>query len=233
MHRPARAQVHATLIGLERAAAPFDPAPLAAPPARRASSTAHHPVRGFAPDDRRLLSRGAPLHERMFSIRDGRAVLLGWPVVRGTPSAVAPTSGTAAPHSAVTHRHGRDPDVRLVVADVPGPAPTATRWPRTCTRSWRSRPWTCGSSPPTSASSPTPTRPYPSPPAGGGCSRVHEAGETSIGRLASDVHSGNPDIVDSVSSTSARSRSRNAVPRPGRTITPSGLSPGCRPRRQC
>lgn len=111
------AQVHATLIGLERAASPFDPGPLAAH--LHAALARPLTIRfGFPRDDRRMLSRGLPLHDRTFSVRDGRAVLMGWPVVDGAPlSALADLrDGCAA--VGVTHRYGSDPDVYLVVADV-------------------------------------------------------------------------------------------------------------------
>ncbi len=135
------AQVHATLIGLERAAAPFDPGPLAAH--LRAALTPPLTVQfgGFARADRRMLSRGLPLHDRGFgvrgpggeaerptgapdggrpapSLRDGRVVLVGWPVVDGVPGAGLADVRQGCTAFGVTHRYGRDPDVHLVLGDV-------------------------------------------------------------------------------------------------------------------
>jgi hypothetical protein len=110
-------QVHATLIGLERAPGPFDPDPLAAH-LRTTLAPCTVQFGGFAPGDRRLLSRGLPLHDRAFGVRDDRAVLMGWPVVDGVPrfDLAHVRQGCAA--VGVTHRYGTDPDVYLVLADV-------------------------------------------------------------------------------------------------------------------
>lgn len=111
------AQVHATLIGLERAAAPFDPAPLAAHLATVLTPGLTVRFGGFAPTDRRFLSRGRPLHERSVGISD-RVVLMGWPVIDDAPcAAVADVRRSCAAYG-VTHRYGQDPDVYLVLGGV-------------------------------------------------------------------------------------------------------------------
>jgi hypothetical protein len=110
-------QVHATLIGLERAPAPFDPAPLAAHLQTALTPPLTIQFGGFPHHDRRLLSRGTPLHDRGFAVGDGRVVLMGWPVVDGVPGTeVARIRESCADHG-VTHRYGFDPDVYLVLAD--------------------------------------------------------------------------------------------------------------------
>jgi hypothetical protein len=114
----APAQIHATLIGLERAARPFDPAPLAAHLHTVLAQPLTIQFGGFPRDDRRLVSRGSPLHDRTFSVRDGRAVLMGWPVVDGIPSPILADVRDGCATLDVTHRYGRDPDVYLVLADV-------------------------------------------------------------------------------------------------------------------
>jgi hypothetical protein len=111
------AQVHATLIGLERAPDPFDPEPLAAH-LRTALTPCTIQFGGFAPADRQLLSRGLPLHDRAFGVRDGRAVLMGWPVVHGVPRLDLAHVRQSCAAVGVTHRYGADPDVYLVIADV-------------------------------------------------------------------------------------------------------------------
>ena len=115
-------QVHATLVGLERAPAPFDPAPLAAH--LRAALTPPLTIRfgGFAPDDRRHLSRGLPLHERGFGVYGTKAVLVGWPVVGDAPTQTLAKLRSSCADLGVTHFYGDDPDVYMVigeVADVP------------------------------------------------------------------------------------------------------------------
>jgi hypothetical protein len=112
------AQVHATLIGLERAPDPFDPGPLAAHLRAVLARPLTIQFGGFVPSDRRLLSRGLPLHDRGFSVRDGRAVLMGWPVDGDGPRAVLVDVRQGCAAFGVTHRYGPDPDVYLVVGDV-------------------------------------------------------------------------------------------------------------------
>jgi len=111
-------QVHATLIGLERAPAPFDPEPLAAHLHAVLARPLTIQFGGFPPSDRRLLSRGLPLHDRGFSIRDGRVVLMGWPVDGDVPRPVLADVRQGCAAFGVTHRYGPDPDVYLVVGDV-------------------------------------------------------------------------------------------------------------------
>jgi hypothetical protein len=116
-------QVHATLVGLERATAPFDPARLAAH--LRAALTPPLTIRfgGFAPDDRRYLSRGLPLYERGFGVYGSKAVLVGWPVVGDAPTRVLAELRRDCCRFGVAHFYGDDdPDVYMVlgeVADVP------------------------------------------------------------------------------------------------------------------
>ena len=112
------AQIHATLIGLERATGPFDPGPLAAHLHAALASPLTIQFGGFSLDDRRMLSQELPLHDRAFSARDGRAVLLGWPVVDGVPRPAVADLRDSCAALGVTHRYGTDPDVYLVIADV-------------------------------------------------------------------------------------------------------------------
>ena len=112
------AQIHATVIGLERAVAPFDPGPLAAHLHAALEPPLVIQFGGFGRGDRRMLSQGRPLHDRAFSARDGRMVLAGWPVVDGAAHrTVAEVRDSCVPLG-VTHRYGTDPDVYLVIADV-------------------------------------------------------------------------------------------------------------------
>jgi hypothetical protein len=112
------AQVHATVIGLERAPDPFDPVPLAEHLQAVLSPPLAIQFGGFAPSDRRMMSRGLPLHDRAFGLRDGRAVLMGWPVVDGEPRPAVADVRAGCAALGVTHRYGRDPDVYLVVGDL-------------------------------------------------------------------------------------------------------------------
>jgi hypothetical protein len=116
------AQVHATLIGLERAPDPFDPGPLAAYLGAVLTPPLTIQFGGFAPDDRRMLSRGLTLHDRGFGAGDGRVVLMGWPVVDGDPCPALAGVRAGCAEFGVTHRYGADPDVYLVVGDVDDPA---------------------------------------------------------------------------------------------------------------
>ena len=113
------AQVHATLIGLERAPGPFDPAPLAA--YLRAVLARPLTIRfGFGPADRRMRSRGLFLYDRGFAAGEGKAVLMGWPSVDDVPGVWLADVRDGCAALGVTHRYGRDPDVHLVVGDVVG-----------------------------------------------------------------------------------------------------------------
>jgi hypothetical protein len=116
------AQVHATIIGLERAPAPFDPAPLTA--RLRAALSPPWTIRfgGFAPGDRRLLSRGLPLHDRMFGVYGDKVVLVGWPVVGDVPQRVLADLRLGCGAVGATHRYGDDPDIYLVVGNVADPS---------------------------------------------------------------------------------------------------------------
>jgi len=112
------AQVHATVIGVERAAAPFDLSPLAAH--LRAALSPPWTIRfgGFPAGDRRLLSRGLSLHDRTFGVYGDKVVLVGWPVVAGAPQRTLADARLSCADLGVTHRYGLDPDVYLVVGDV-------------------------------------------------------------------------------------------------------------------
>ena len=111
-------QVHATLVGLERASAPFDPAPLATH--LRAALSPPWTVRfgGFAPDDRRYLSRGRPLHERAFGVYGGKVVLIGWPLVDGAPARILADLRLCCADFGAVHSYGDDPDVYLVIGEL-------------------------------------------------------------------------------------------------------------------
>jgi len=115
------AQVHATLIGLERAPAPFDPAPLAAHLRTALSPPWTIRFGGFTPGDRRLLSRGLSLHERMFGVYGTKVVLIGWPVVGGEPQRTLAELRLRCADFGVTHSYGDDPDAYLVLGEVTGP----------------------------------------------------------------------------------------------------------------
>ena len=120
-------QVHATLIGLERAAAPFDPAPLAGAPARGAVAAVDDPVRRLRrPTTVDYLSRGLSLHDRGFGVYGTKAVLVGWPVVGDTPTRALAELRLSCAALGVIHRYGDDPDVYMVIGDVAG-VPAAAR----------------------------------------------------------------------------------------------------------
>jgi hypothetical protein len=114
------AQVHATVIGLERAPAPFDLSPLAAH--LRAALSPPWTIRfgGFPAGDRRLLSRGLSLHDRTFGVYGEKVVLVGWPVVAGAPQRTLADARRSCADLGVTHRYGDDPDVYLVVGEAAG-----------------------------------------------------------------------------------------------------------------
>jgi len=114
------AQVHATVIGVERAAAPFDLSPLAAH--LRAALSPPWTIRfgGFPAGDRRLLSRGLSLHDRTFGVYGDKVVLVGWPVVAGAPQRTLADARLSCADLGVTHRYGDDPDVYLVVGEAAG-----------------------------------------------------------------------------------------------------------------
>ena len=117
-------QVHATLIGLESAPAPFDPAPLAAHLREALSPPWTIRFGGFAPGDRRWRSRGLPLHERMVGVYGSKVVLIGWPIVGGEPQRILAELRLRCAEFGVTHSYGDDPDVYLVLGEVTG-APAA------------------------------------------------------------------------------------------------------------
>jgi hypothetical protein len=127
------AQVHATVIGLETPSRStrvgehrrFDVEPLADHLVR---TFARDPLDiqfgGFARADRRLTSRGEPLHDRTFLARDGNVVLVGWPVVATAPVPVVADIRRGCEPFGVVHRYhvvagSSDPDVYLVVGRTP------------------------------------------------------------------------------------------------------------------
>ena len=114
------AQVHATVIGLERALGPFDLSPLAAH--LRAALSPPWTIRfgGFPPGDRRLLSRGLSLHDRTFGVYGDKVVLVGWPVDGGAPQRTLADVRLSCADLGVTPRYGDDPDVYLVVGEAAG-----------------------------------------------------------------------------------------------------------------
>jgi hypothetical protein len=113
-------QVHATLIGLEQAVAPFDSRPLAAHLHAALSPPWTIRFGGFAPDDRRYLSRDLPLHDRGFGAYGTKAVLVGWPVVGDTPTRALAELRLSCADLGIIHRYGDDPDVYMVIGDVIG-----------------------------------------------------------------------------------------------------------------
>lgn len=132
--RPAE-QVHATVIGLETAPEPaadrsrFDARPLLDHLVR---TFTERPLEiqfgGRSPTDRRLLSRGAALHDRTFLIRPSDVVLIGWPadVAAGwAPLAVLAELRRGCERFGVRHRYhvdpaSSDPDAYLVIGRVTG-----------------------------------------------------------------------------------------------------------------
>jgi hypothetical protein len=114
------AQVHATVIGLERAPAPFDLSPLATH--LRSALSPPWTIRfgGFPPGDRRLLSCGLSLHDRTFGVYGDKVVLVGWPVDEGAPQRTLADARLSCADLGVTHRYGDDPDVYLVVGEAAG-----------------------------------------------------------------------------------------------------------------
>jgi hypothetical protein len=132
------AEVHATVIGLEQTSPlgdcsglfrPFNAGPLSCyllGVLQRRPLTVQ--FGGFDEGDRRLLSRGLRLYERGFTAKDGKIVLIGWPV--------SGTSGVDnAPHLelvnirrgcetfGVRHKYhvrqnDADPDLHLVIGNI-------------------------------------------------------------------------------------------------------------------
>lgn len=120
-------QVHATLIGLERAPDPFDPEPLAAHLCAMLAQPRTVRFGGFTPSDRRLLSRGATLHDRGFFVSGDKVVLVGWPWAAAGPRADLADIRAGCAAFGVTHRYGADdPDAYLVVGDVAPGVPPAS-----------------------------------------------------------------------------------------------------------
>ena len=117
-------QVHATLIGLESAPAPFDPAPLAAHLREALSPPWTIRFGGFSPGDRRWRSRGLPLHSGWSACTAARSCSSAGPSSAVSRSASSPSCGCAVPSSASPTATATIPDVYLVLGEVTG-APTA------------------------------------------------------------------------------------------------------------
>jgi hypothetical protein len=121
--------VHATILGLEDAPERADDVAAFLAAELRASPVDLQ-FGGFPPGDTAFLSRGRPLHERSVGLYGGRAVVLGWPVERGRPTARLGELRRACARFGVIHKYHRgtaalDPDAYLVVGAVDGPRPGA------------------------------------------------------------------------------------------------------------
>jgi hypothetical protein len=127
--------VHATILGLEDApdraddVAAFLAAELRAAPVDLQFG-------GFAAGDTAFLSRGRSLHERSVGLDGGQAVVLGWPVERGRPTARLGELRRDCARFGVIHKYHRgttalDPDAYLVVGAVDGPRPGVSEAVRT------------------------------------------------------------------------------------------------------
>ena len=121
--------VHATVLGLEDApgradeVAAFVAAELRAAPVDLQFG-------GFPAGDTTFLSRGRSLHDRSVVLDGGRAVVLGWPVERGRPTARLGELRRDCARFGVIHKYHRgttalDPDAYLVVGEVEGAPPGA------------------------------------------------------------------------------------------------------------
>ena len=121
--------VHATILGLEDApdradeVAAFLAAELRAAPVDLRFG-------GFPAGDTPFLSRGRPLHERSVGLDGTRAVVIGWPVERGRPTARLGELRRDCARFGVIHKYHRgttalDPDAYLVIGAVDGPRPGA------------------------------------------------------------------------------------------------------------
>jgi len=121
--------VHATILGLEDApdradeVAAFLAAELRAAPVDLRFG-------GFTAGDTSFLSRGRPLHERSVGLDGTRAVVIGWPVERGRPTARLGELRRDCARFGVIHKYHRgttalDPDAYLVIGAVDGPRPGA------------------------------------------------------------------------------------------------------------
>jgi hypothetical protein len=117
--------VHATILGLEDApgcagdVGAFIAAQLRAAPIELQFG-------GFSPDETALLSRGRSLHERSAVLAGGRAVVIGWPVERGRPTARLGELRRDCARFGAVHKYHRgttapDPDVYMVIGDTDAP----------------------------------------------------------------------------------------------------------------
>ena len=117
--------VHATILGLEDApgcagdVGAFIAAQLRAAPIELQFG-------GFPPDETALRSRGRSLHERSAVLDGGRAVVIGWPVERGRPTARLGELRRDCARFGVVHKYHRgttalDPDLYMVIGDTDAP----------------------------------------------------------------------------------------------------------------
>jgi hypothetical protein len=118
--------VHATMLGLEDA-----PGSAGEVGAFLAGELRAAPIDlqfgGFPAQETALRSRGRSLHERSVVLDGGRAVVIGWPVERGRPTARLGELRRDCARFGVVHKYHQgtsalDPDAYLVVgelADVP------------------------------------------------------------------------------------------------------------------
>lgn len=113
--------VHATILGLEDA-----PGCAGAVGAFLAAELRRSPMDlqfgGFPVDETALLSRGRTLHERSV-VLDGSAVVIGWPVERGRPTARLGELRRDCARFGAVHKYHRgttalDPDVYMVIGSL-------------------------------------------------------------------------------------------------------------------
>ena len=114
--------VHATILGLEDApGSAGDVGAFIAAELRTAPIDLQ--FGGFPADETALRSRGRSLHERSAVLDGGRAVVIGWPVEHGRPTARLGELRRDCARFGVVHKYHRgttalDPDAYLVVGDL-------------------------------------------------------------------------------------------------------------------
>jgi hypothetical protein len=113
--------VHATILGLEDApGCAGEVGAFLAAELRRAPLAVQ--FGGFSPDETGLRSRGRTLHERSV-VLDGSAVVIGWPVEHGRPTARLGELRRECARFGVVHKYHRgttalDPDVYMVIGTL-------------------------------------------------------------------------------------------------------------------
>jgi hypothetical protein len=117
--------VHATIIGLEDAPGAADDVAAFVGATLRAAPLDLQ-FGGFPPGDAGLRSRGLSPYERTLVLGGGPAVVIGWPVENGRPTARLGELRRACARFGVVHKYHRgttalDPDAYLVIGDL-GPA---------------------------------------------------------------------------------------------------------------